>query len=66
MALQEHDTWAEELGIQTCPKESILNICPIWISWFDSSTRMSSPLRVGGCEIQPTDQNWAGPVSKLL
>ena len=44
-------------------RESILNIYPVWVSWFDSSTRTLNPLRVGGCEIQPIGPSWAGPNS---
>jgi hypothetical protein len=32
MALQEHGTWARELGIRTWPRESIMDICPVWVS----------------------------------
>jgi hypothetical protein len=52
MALQEHGTWAGELGIQTWPRESILDICPVWVSWFDRSARTSNPLRVGRYETK--------------
>jgi hypothetical protein len=50
MALQEHGTWAGELGIRTWPRESILDICPVRVSWFDEDVDF---LRVGGCETQP-------------
>jgi hypothetical protein len=56
MALQEHVTWAGELGIRTWPKESILNICPVWVSWFDSSTRTSSSLGWMYVTFQPMGQ----------
>jgi hypothetical protein len=43
MALQEHDTWAEELGIWTGPRESVLDICPVLGRLVWPSTRTSSP-----------------------
>jgi hypothetical protein len=70
MALLKHGTWAEELGIRTWPRESILDICPARVSWFDEDV---DSLRVGGCETQrvdvrpsPMGQTWAGPKSSTV
>jgi hypothetical protein len=47
MALQEHGTWAGELGIRTGPRESVLDICPVWIGWF--GPQRGRRVLQGGC-----------------
>ena len=40
------------------PREMILLLCPIWINWFDVSTRTSSPQR--GVIVTARGPCWAG------
>ena len=52
--------------IQSWPREEILVLCFVWVSWFDDSTRTSNSKEWVIVTTQPMGHCWARPVSGVL